>query len=128
MVSSGAGNEIWSFGEEIFGICKKYIALRETLRPYIREQMKLAHETGAPVMRPMFYDYPDDAACWNLDMQYMFGPAYIVAPVAEEGATSVKVYLPEGRWQNIDTDEVFEGKRWIDAPAPMDVIPVLHRI
>ena len=63
--SSGQDNEIWTWGEEIYEILKSYLLLRERLRPYIRECMREAHELGTPVMRPLFYEFPEDAACWN---------------------------------------------------------------
>ena len=47
--------------------------LRERLRPYITGLMQDAHEKGTPVIRPMFYDFPEDKKCWTLDGQYMFG-------------------------------------------------------
>ena len=54
-MNSGAENEVWSYGEEVYEICKKYLELRETLRPYVRKDlMKEAHEKGTPVMRPQF--------------------------------------------------------------------------
>ena len=128
MVSSGADNEIWSFGDEVFAVCKKYIALRESLRPYIRAQMEAAHKTGAPVMRPMFYDYPEDEVAWELDDQFMFGPDFVVCPVITPGARSRRAYLPAGKWENIDTGEIVPGGVWTEAPAPIDVIPVFRRV
>jgi len=128
MCVSGADNEVWSYGEEVYEICKKYMALREALRPYVREQMQHTHETGAPVMRPMFYDFPADKTCWSLEKQYMFGPDYLVAPVMEPGVEAMDLYLPEGRWQNIDTQEILTGGGWVNVPAPLDVIPVMKRL
>ena len=128
MCVSGADNEVWSYGEEVYGICRKYMTLREKLRPYIRAQMQRTHETGEPVMRPMFYDFPQDKTCWELETQYMFGPEYLVAPVMEAGAVQRNVYLPQGKWQNIDTLEVMEGGRWVSVSAPLDVIPVMKRM
>ena len=128
MCVSGADNEVWSYGEEVYEICKKYIALREALRPYVRAQMQRTHETGEPVMRPMFYDFPEDETCWTLEKQYMFGPDYLVAPVMQPGVTQMNVYLPAGKWQNIDTDEILGGGRWVCVPAPLDVIPVMKRL
>lgn len=127
MCISGADNEVWSYGEEVYAICRKYLSLRERLRPYIRVLMQRTHETGEPIMRPMLFDFPEDETCWNLKTQYMFGPDYLVAPVLEAGAQTRRVYLPAGRWQNIDTGEEYAGGLWIDAPAPLDVIPVFKR-
>ena len=59
-LTSGQDNEVWSFGEDNYEILTKYLFIREKLRPYIRECMKQASETGAPVMRPMFFDFPED--------------------------------------------------------------------
>ena len=128
MCISGADNEVWSYGEEIYAICVKYMNLREQLRPYIREQMRRTHETGEPVMRPMFFDFPQDETCWQTEQQFMFGPDYLVAPVLYPGARSVRVYLPEGSWQNIDSGETLSGGRWVEASAPLDVIPVFKRV
>lgn len=124
---TGAGNEIWSFGEEMQAILTKYIRLRESLRPYIREQMALAHTDGTPVMRPLFYDFPGDKTSWEIEDEYMFGPEYLVAPVYEQGAVSRRVYLPESRWENIHTHECLSGGRYT-VDAPLDVIPVFRRI
>ena len=126
---SGADNEVWSFGEEDYEICKKYLAVRETMRPYLREVMREAHEKGTPVMRPLFYDFPDDKTAWEIEDQYMFGPNKLIAPVLEAGKRSREVYLPCGaRWKNIETGECFEGGQTITADAPLDVIPVFEKL
>ena len=57
----------------------------------------------------------------------MFGPDYLVVPVLEAGLRKVNAYLPKGRWQNIDTQEVFQGESWVEMDAPLDIIPVLKR-
>lgn len=67
------------------------------LRDYTRGLMKEAHETGAPVMRAMFYEFPEDAVTWELNSQYMYGSDILVAPIVEEHAVSRKVYLPKRR-------------------------------
>jgi len=95
---SGDPNEIWSFGERSFEILKNILKIRENLRPYIGEQMKTASERGWPVMRPMFFAYPEDETCWTLNDQYMFGDDILFAPIMEQGRTSRTVYLPEGEW------------------------------
>ncbi len=124
---SGADNEVWSFGEEDYEICKKYLAVREEMRPYLREVMREAHEKGTPVMRPLFYDFPQDETAWEIEDQYMFGPQKLVAPVLEAGQREREVYLPRGaRWQYCETGEIFEGGQKITVPAPLDVIPVFN--
>lgn len=95
---SGDPNEIWSFGERNFEILKDLILLREKLRPYIKQQMDIASEKGYPVMRPMFFHYPDDEACYTLDSQYFFGDDIIFAPIVNKGQTEKEVYIPDGEW------------------------------
>jgi len=125
---SGADNEVWSYGEEVYAICQKYMSLREQMRPYIREQMKRTHETGEPIIRTMFFDFPEDQVCWNLEKQYMFGPDYLIAPVLEAGQRSVNVYLPKGEWENTNTGETFSGECWKEIDSPLNSLPVLKRI
>ena len=104
---TGDPNEIWSFGEENFEILKNLILLRERLRPYIEEQMKIASEKGYPVMRPMFFDYPDDETCYETGEQYMFGSDILFAPVVTRGQREKEVYLPEGEWIFRNTGEQY---------------------
>ena len=106
---TGDPNEIWSFGERNFTILKDLILLRERLRPYIEQQMKIAAETGWPVMRPMFFDYPDDETCYTLGEQYMFGSDILFAPVVHRGQTEKRVYLPAGNWVLTKTKEPYTG-------------------
>ena len=127
-LASGASNEVWSFGEEGYSILTNYMKRRETLRPYVRELMDEAHRTGKPLMRAMFYEYPDDEQCVGLKDQYLFGSRYLVAPVMEMGARSRSVYLPEGRWQDVDTKIVYEGRQRVTVDAPLERMPVFEKI
>ena len=95
---SGDPNEIWSFGERDFGIIREILKIRENLRPYIGEQMRTASEKGWPVIRPMFFAWPEDPKCWGLADQYLFGGDILFAPILGEGQTSRAVYVPEGEW------------------------------
>lgn len=104
---SGDPNEIWSFGESNFPILKDLVLLRERLRPYIGKQMQIASEKGYPVMRPMFFDWPDDEVCYTLGEQYMFGDDILFAPIVNRGQTEKQVYLPEGSWIRTGTNEKY---------------------
>ena len=126
-MASGGPNEVWSYGETLYEMCRKYMFLRERLRPYITGLMQDAHEKGTPVIRPMFYDFPEDKNCWTLDGQYMFGGSLLVAPVMEAGQRTKTVYLPAGTWYNAWTGEAVEGGRTVEADAPLTVIPVYTR-
>jgi alpha-D-xyloside xylohydrolase len=122
---SGGPNEVWSYGEEAYEILKELLFFREKLKPYIMEQMRAAHEKGSPVMRPLFYDFPIDARCYEIEDQYMFGPDILVAPVLKQGARKREVYLPEGTgWINYWTNEKLQGGVVHDVDAPINLIPL----
>ena len=125
---TGADNEVWSYGEEVYEILRRYMLLRETMRDYTRSLMKEAHEKGTPVMRPLFYEFPQDPACWEAEECYLYGSDVLVAPIAHEGALSRPVYLPAGAsWTELHTGKVYEGGQTITAGAPLAVIPVFLR-
>lgn len=127
-LTSGQDNEVWSFGEDNYKILTKYLFIRENLRPYIRQCMKQASETGAPVMRPLFFDFSEDKEAWKTEDAYMFGPELLVAPVMEAGAVDRTVYLPAGcKWTDANTGEIYEGGQTVTVPAPLDIIPVFVR-
>lgn len=115
---SGDPNEIWSFGEENFEILKDLIFLRERLRPYIEKQMKTASEKGYPVMRPMFFEFPEDEICYTLGEQYMFGDDILFAPVVNMGQRIKRVYLPEGQWILVKDGKEY-SKGFYDIPAEL---------
>ncbi len=127
VLDSGYDNEVWSFGEEAYPILVKYMERRENMRPYVRGLMQEAHEKGTPLMRAMFYEFPDDPACAVIKDQYMFGSRYLVAPVMQPGARSRSIYLPEGKWQDVDTGAVYEGKQTVTVDAPLERMPVFER-
>jgi alpha-D-xyloside xylohydrolase len=125
---SGAANEIWSYGEEVFEICKKYIDIREKLRPYTKQVMEEAHGTGAPVMRTLFYEFPSDLKCWEITDEYMYGADILVAPVLEAGARKRKVYLPLGyTWLESRTGIEYNGGEEVMVEAPIDYMPTFTK-
>lgn len=122
---SGGDNEVWSFGEKVYLILEKYMNLREVMRPYTRRLMQEAHENGSPLIRTMFYEFPQEEICWELKDQYMFGSDILVAPVMEEDACEREVYLPGGsEWTEMHSGQRYEGGQMITAVAPLEVIPV----
>jgi len=123
-----APNEVWSFGDEVYNILSEQLKLRERLRPYIMDQMRSAEDTGHPVIRPLFFDFPDDPKAWDIEDQYMFGPDILVAPILEAETRTRRVYLPGGTtWRDAWTDETHEGGQELDADAPLERIPVYFR-
>lgn len=128
---SGAPNEVWSYGPEVYDICKRYMLIREKLRDYTRGLMKEAHEKGSPVMRTLFYQFPKDKECWAIGTQYMYGDQYLICPVLHEGKKEIKIYFPEleeGKWTSFYDDGVeYDGGQWVEVEAPLDIIPVFVR-
>ena len=121
-------NEVWSFGKEAEPILEKYLRLRYELLPYIYSLGYRTYQTGAPFMRALFMDFPDDPNVADIPDEYMFGPAFLVAPVTEQGAVSRKVYLPAGSdWYNYWTNERSKGGQTIVVAAPIDTIPLFVR-
>ena len=119
--------EIWAYGKEAEAIMASYDHLRYQLIPYIYSQARKTYDTGAPFMRPLWMDFPNDPAVADLGTEYMFGPAFLVAPVTEQGQTEKNVYLPAGDWYNFWTNEKLAGGRWVKVAAPIAQIPVFVR-
>ncbi|MDO4943949.1 MAG: glycoside hydrolase family 31 protein [Ruminococcus sp.] len=127
-LTSGQDNEVWSFGEENYEILKKYLFIREKLRPYIRKHMDIASEKGLPIMRPIFFDFPQDKKAWDIEDEYMFGSDILAAPVTDAGAQDKTVYLPEGTdWLYSSTKKIYSGRQTVTVPAPLDIIPIFIR-
>ena len=125
---SRIANEVWSYGKQAEPILEKYLRLRYELMPYIYSLGYRTWKTGAPYLRALPLDFPDDPKVADLRDEYMFGPAFLVAPVTEQGATSQRVYLPAGTdWYNYWTNERVHGGQTIDVAAPIDTIPLFVR-
>ncbi len=121
-------NEVWSYGKQAEPILEKYLKLRYELMPYIYSLSYENNQTGAPTMRALFMDFPNDPQVVDLRDEYMFGPAFLVAPITDQGATSRKVYLPEGAdWYNYWTNERIKGGQTITVQAPIDTLPLFVR-
>ncbi len=118
-------NEVWSYGKQAEPILEKYLRLRYQLMPYIYSLGWMTHETGAPYMRALFMDFPNDPKVADMGDEYMFGPAFLVAPVTEQGQTTKQVYLPAGTdWFNYWTNERVHGGQTITVDAPIDTLPL----
>lgn len=101
----------WLFDDESCVVLKEMVELKCRLMPYLYQMAVVSSETGVPMMRPMFMEYPKDRTCLTLDLQYMMGDSLLVAPVFKENG-EVEYYLPEGKWFNFMTEEFREGGRW----------------
>ncbi len=127
-VGSGAPNELWSYGDESYQIMARYLQVREQLKPYILKHMEIASKEGIPMMRPLFFDFPDDELCYTTEDQYMFGPDLLIAPVLEYQVNTRKVYFPAGAsWKDALTGKVYKGGHTINYAVSLENIPVFCR-
>jgi alpha-glucosidase len=117
----------WAFGGATEAVCRAAVELRYRLMPYIYTQFLLASETGAPVQRPLVFDYQDDVSVRHVDDEYLFGGDLLVAPVYRKGETARQAYLPAGTWHDWRTGAKLAGRRWITAAASLDTIPLYAR-
>ena len=125
---TGQNNELWSYGEEIYAILKDYYRVRIEMHDYIKRLYDEAAADGSPLIRPMFYEFPQDEKCWEICDQYMFGDKYLVAPLFSCGAREREVYLPEGVWRLTSDKTVCRGGRTVKAAAPLAYMPVFEKI
>ena len=121
-------NEVWSYGKQAEPILEKYLRLRYQLMPYIYSLGYQTWLTGAPFLRALPLDFPNDPKVADMRDEYMLGPAFLVAPVTDQGATQRDVYLPAGAdWFNYWTNEKVKGGQTITVQAPIDTIPLFVR-
>ncbi len=117
--------EPWLFGDEAERISKKAIELKYQLHPYIYTYAREAYDSGLPIMRAMFLEYPNDEKTYNLNHQFMFGEHILVAPVVEQGINFQEIYLPKGEWIDYNNPrKIYEGKQYINYDTPLDITPI----
>src|ERR687897_801989 len=111
--------EPWAFGEPYESVCRKMIKLRQRLLPYLYSLFDECHRTGAPILRPLLFEYPADEMTYTADDEFLLGDALLVAPIPRPGIEHRHVYLPEGTWFHYYSGERFEGPTHILAHAPL---------
>ncbi|MDJ0346599.1 glycoside hydrolase family 31 protein [Streptomyces sp. H10-C2] len=125
----GAGSApvgLWT-DDETLRTFRTYAQLHEDLVPYLNDLAADAHTQGLPLARPLFLDYPDDAAAYRIGDEYLLGPDVLVAPVTQPGQRERSVYVPAGRWCDHWTGAEHTGPALVSVPAPVDHIPLLMR-
>jgi alpha-D-xyloside xylohydrolase len=121
-------NELWSYGPVAQAALVRFDKLRYKLMPYIYSMAWMVTSANYTPMRPLVMDFASDARVLNIGDQFLFGPAILVNPVTEQGATSRRLYLPAGtRWYDFWTGEAQDGGKSIEAAAPLDRIPLYVR-
>lgn len=125
---TGQPNELWSYGEGNYAIMRKYYDVRVAMHGYIKSLYQEAHENGSPLLRAMFYEFPEDGKCWDIQDQYMFGSKYLAAPIFRLNQFSREVYLPTGQWKLTSTGQVLQGGQTVTVDAPIEYMPVFERV
>ena len=115
--------EPWEYSLEFTEEFRKIIELKYQLMPYVYAQAKHCSEQGFPMLRTLFFEYPDDPTSWFIEDQYLFGSDILVAPLIHAGELSRKVYLPPGYWIDYQTHRLYEGGKWWEIEAGR--IPVI---
>jgi alpha-glucosidase len=119
-----AQHEPWAFGDQVEHICREYIELRYQLLPYLYTLVWQATKTGAPILRPLLYEYPNDPKTYCLHDQVLLGSHLMAAPVYRPGVEYRAVYLPDGVWYDWWTGERYNGNTHILANAPVERMPM----
>ncbi len=120
-------NELWSYGPEAQKILVSYDKLRYRLMPYIYSLAWNVTSDNYTVMRPLVMDFRQDERAQNIGDQFLFGPALLVSPVTEAGASSRHLYLPDSGWYDFWTGASLAGNKMIDAKAPLETLPLYVR-
>ena len=121
--------EPWVFGEPYEGAIRKTLKLRQRLLPYLYSLFEECNRNGAPILRPLLFEYPGDETTYTADDEFLFGGAMLVAPITRPGKANEyrHVYLPEGDWFHYWTGESFTGPTHILAHAPLGEPPIYVR-
>ncbi len=98
------------------------------MHDYIKSLYEETTKNGAPLIRTMFFEFPEDSKCWELSDQYMFGSDYLCAPILHLNQFEREVYLPAGKWQLTSDGTVFEGGQIVKVAAPIEYMPVFEKI
>lgn len=119
--------EPWAFGEPYESAYRSAIEQRYRLLPYIYTLFHEAAATGAPIIRPLYYHYPQDEQATDTQNEFLLGDSLLSAPIFEPGATSRNVYLPAGTWFDYWDGTAYPGSGWSEITAPLDRWPLLMR-
>jgi alpha 1,3-glucosidase len=118
------------FGDEVMSDIKAAIQLRYNLMPYTYTLFSESHKDGSPVMRPIWYEFPEEREAFDSQEQFLFGPSLLITPVLRQGATKHAMFLPgKGLWYDLFSDQVYDGakKDRVSYHINMQSIPVSVR-
>ncbi|KAK3570325.1 hypothetical protein QTP86_017161 [Hemibagrus guttatus] len=97
--------------------------IRYKLLPYLYTLMFEAHTKGSTVVRPMLHEFVDDKVTWDIDKQFLWGPALLISPALDEGITEVNGYIPNARWYDYHTAKLVNVRgKFLTMPTPLNHI------
>jgi len=115
------------FGPEVEEIARNYLQLRYRLLPTLYSLFWEAHQTGVPIWRPLFLEFPSDWPARKIEDQFMVGQFLMLAPMVKKGQRERRVYLPEGKWMDFWERKEFSGPGWIREKADLSRMPIFIR-
>jgi alpha-D-xyloside xylohydrolase len=118
--------EPWEYDAALTEDFRRALNLRYSLMPYIYAQAKESSARGFPMLRPLFFEYPNDPGSWTIDDQYLFGTDLLVAPMFTSGDRR-RVYVPPGAWIDYQSGRVYQGAGWHEIPAGQVPVVLLVR-
>ena len=119
--------EPWAFGPEVEARVRAHIQRRYQLLPYLEELAAQAHREGSPILRALFYEFPEDPESALHDDQAMFGEAILIAPITRPGHSHRQIYFPPGSWYDFWSNQVVEGPTFRVWDAPLGQMPTFLR-
>ncbi|MGB1011642.1 MAG: TIM-barrel domain-containing protein [Thiolinea sp.] len=114
--------------DTVTGLVREALELRYRFLPYLYAVTWQTHQTGHPIIRPLFYDYPDPD-CFTDQDTFLLGPDVLVAPATEENQQQHRIYLPvtKGGWINFHNNNVHQGGQWLEINTAPDLLPIFIR-
>ena len=124
-----SNTEPWNYGKEAQEIIAQCLQERYRLMPYIKRCAKAVSEEGGTLMRPLVFDFANDAEALKQKYEYMFGPSLLISPVTEPGVTSWTTYLPQNAegWTDYRTGKHYDGGQYVTTSVTKAYIPVFIR-
>jgi len=115
----------WHFDEECVRLAREASQMHVEFAPYIIALANAVPKTGEPILRPLWYEFPEDKEAQPITDEFMVGDAVVVAPVLSKGAVTRDVYLPAGEWREYRSGKTVSGGQWLrNWPAPIETLPV----
>lgn len=115
--------EPWEYSEAFLDIFRKSVELKYQLFPYIKQEAAEAAKKGFPLLRTLFFEYPEEQIAWDIEDEYLFGSKILVAPLFEANQHIREVYLPQGEWVDFFSKETYHGGRYVS--VGMTELPII---